>query len=87
MEEQIPNWILDDRRENKDEVEECWKNTETQTQIYVMRNEGEFAQENRDGDWIVTGENSSLYVEEEFEQAKEKAVQWMLNTPKPSPMV
>lgn len=52
-----------------------------------MRNEGEWKVEDEDGDWIVTGENSLLYVEESFEEAKEKAVEWMLDTPKPSSMV
>lgn len=87
MDEQIPNWSLDDIREKEGEKEECWKNTENHSQIYIMRNEGEWKVEDEDGEWIVTGENSLLYVEESFEKAKEKAVEWMLETPKPSPMV
>lgn len=87
MEQEIPNWILEDNREKSEETEECWKNTENHTRIYVMRNEGKWGVEEKEGDWMVTGENSLLYVEDSFEKAKEKAVEWMLDSPNPSPMV
>lgn len=78
MTEDIPNWILSDTR---GENEECWKNTNTL--LYIM--EGDYG-------WVVRGENSRLYPVEDGEQlsydeAREKAVEWMRDTPRPSPMV
>lgn len=87
MEQEIPNWILEEKRENSQKMEECWKNTENYTRIYVMRNEGKWSTEEKEGDWIVTGENSLIHVENSFEKAREKAVEWMLDTPNPSPMI
>lgn len=76
MTEEIPNWNL----EHESEDGYSWRNTETHTELAVMYEE-------EADSWVVTGQNSRLKKVDSKEEGYEYAVEFMLDTPRPSPMI
>lgn len=74
----IPNWNVEETNDDGNPI--GWRNDETYTFIGLLYNEDIEK-------WEVRGENSRVNTAETCEEARKKAIEFMYDTPKPSPMI
>ena len=75
---EIPNWTVEETDDDGDPI--GWRNIETDTFIGIRYND-------EIDEWEVTGQNSRLYTVDSVAEGREKAIDYMYDTPRPSPMV